>query len=300
MSADGPIAVDAAGGDKQRGESVKVGLFARGKKTFLSAKPVVAGVGELRRIRDLADIRTVLELDLLIVEVDLKSAENIHSLKACRDSNPGLPIIMMAYAADPDVAVEVCGILEMDFLAAPHDTDEELRLKCDRGLFGRSGPTLQRPFLAPLLPEGSGMGMERRKVFRAGVPSCWASTARVVGLEPPVLVHLEDLSIPYEGKPGGMLFRAGRAEAQAIAKSVETWEKGTRLDLILDLASEKGEIPVACLVVRIPKPRSKDFFHFATEYEVSSGRHDAALMRFWTNCQMQARRKDKAGTGRSR
>jgi hypothetical protein len=200
----------------------------------------------------------------------------------------------MAHNADPNVAVELCRVLDLDFLASPHEIDEELQAKCERGLFLRPGPTLQRPFLKPLLPEGSGMGMERRKVFRAIVPSYWASTATVIDLEPSVTISIEDLSIPYEGHQGGILFRAGPSEALAIAKSVESWSKGARLDMKVDLASEKEEIRIACRVARIPKPRTRDHFHFAVQYQTESARQDAALMRFWTNCQMQARRKDKA------
>lgn len=283
------------GDDAQRGEPVRVGLFARGKASYQTLSSSLGGVGEVRRIRDLTAIRASLKVDVLVVEVDLTSVDHIHSLKACRESNPSTPVIVLGRKADADVAVEVCKLLDLDYLSSPHETDEELRLKCERGMFGRQGPTLQRPFLAPLVPEGSGMGMDRRKVFRAIVPSYWSSNATVVGLEPTVQVGLEDISIPFEGQPGGMLLRAGRAEAQAIARSVKTWGKGARLDVVLDLSSEEQQIPLACRVIRVPKPRSKEFFHFAVQYETEFARHDAALMRFWTNCQMQARRKNKPG-----
>ena len=298
MTSKGPpkaVAKRTASRDHQRGESVRVGFFARGKRNIKAISQVISAVGEVVQLADLTDIRTEVHCDLLLVQVDLTSAGHINDLKTCRDHNPLLPIIMMARSADPDVAVEVCRLLNLDFLSSPHETDEELRLKCNRGLFPGNEPTLVRPFLAPLVPEGSGIGTDRRRVFRALVPSYWASTARTSDIDPPLILDVEDLSVANEGHPGGLLLRMGRKAAHTIAKSIEDWGRGARIDLMLALASETKEIPVACRVVRIPKPTSDKHFHFAVEYQVKSQRAEAALMRFWTNCQMQERRKGRAG-----
>ncbi len=293
-----PVTGRSKSSDQQRGESVRVGFFARGKRNIKSVAQVLSAVGEVFQVSDLTDIRTEMDCDLLVVQVDLTSVGHINDLKTCRDRNPLLPIIMMARNADPDVAVEVSKLLNLDFLSSPHETDEELRLKCSRGLFPGAEPTLVRPFLAPLVPEGSGIGMDRRRVFRALVPSYWSSTARTSAIDPPLILDLEDLSVAYEGQPGGLLLRMGRKAAHTIAKSVDDWGRGARIDLMLALANETMEIPVACRVVRIPKPTSENHFHFAVEYQVDSQQSETALMRFWTNCQMQERRKGRAG-GRS-
>jgi len=90
-----------------------------------------------------------------------------------------------------------------------------------------------------------------------------------------------------------MLFQTGRDEAQAIVKSVGKWGKGARIDLLVRLAGEEDEIAVACVVVRVPKPRNNEYFHFAVEYHADTAQQEAALMRFWTNCQLRERRSNK-------
>jgi len=113
-----------------------------------------------------------------------------------------------------------------------------------------------------------------------------------------VIIDIDDLSIPFEGKPGGILFRAGRVEAQDIARSVDTWGKGARLDVAIDLANEKPGLKLSCIVVRVPKPKAKDYFHFVVEYSIKTNRDEAALMRFWANCQMQELRQGQGKKSR--
>jgi len=168
------------------------------------------------------------------------AVEGIASLRRLRQARPHLPVLIVAKNVEPDVAVEVCRILGMDFLSSPNKTPDELRYKCERVLLGRQGPTLLRPYLATLVPE---------------------------------------------------------AEGAAIARSVPNWGKDARLDLDVSLAEEPHGLRVACRVVRVPKPVTQLHFHFAVEYHTQSARDAFVFMRFWTNCQMQARRRDKDRLG---
>ncbi len=204
-----------------------------------------------------------------------------------RRAQPDVPIMLLSAALRADVAVELVKHGAVDFLALPPDP-AALQRKAERVLLCRPGVTLDAPALEPLramyeaeaeAAERARTQANRRRCFRAQVPSQQALVVRLPHLDGEVQLVAEDLSVPIDDQPGGMRLRADNACAPRLPA------EGAEVAARFHLPGEAAPLPGSLRVMRATSGPAHVWL--GVEYRLSSTRDEEKIQRLWVQYQRQ-------------
>jgi len=264
-----------------------IALALRETEESNAAAEALQTLYRVRRPRDAETVPPDLEADLLAIEVDPKDTKGLSAVARFREAQPDVPILLLGRNLDVDLGVELVKLLGDDFLSAPVQRMRELKLKVERLMLGRDGPTLERPVLRSLIGQNHKSESEKRRAHRAGVPPGWQALARIEGTRMPVLARLMDLTIALPDWPGAVRLALSRQTASAIVQErlIPDWGRGARFSAAFTLERSNRELTLDLHVVRMRKPTKANEFPFVARYATRSEKDNEELILFWTRCQ---------------
>ncbi len=226
------------------------------------------------------------DVDAVLVALGTAVKEEVQTVARVRKIDAMLPVLLVGRDVGADLAVEIVKCGADDFLSAG-TVATVLRPKLERALGMTRGPALDNAVLEPFRTVNSPPredGANRRKAARVRPhppKSACVLIAQRGGGE--AKLWIEDMSIPTDGWPGGMLLST---ELPAGRLPLREWEHNLLDDPVRLVIPDGHErrIPATSRLLPGLRRRTNGLLRLAIQYLVENRVNADRVSRYWAKC----------------